>query len=417
METNFNKWLVKDLQEYLLQYNIDKTDIKGTGKNNNVIKADLVRTANKITYKKINKIYSPNIELSKSIELPDDIYYTIIKNSQPKDIISLYFVNQSYQRVLNKPFMLKELSKQYHANITTFNDFISIINIKISCGKTFTTLIKNNQLYVWGDNRFRQLGLNHTNNVNVPTKLNLKANKIVCGAYHAIAMMDNNNLYVWGDNRYRQLGLRGNKSKKPTKLNLNFKINKIVSGSSSDYTIAITDNGLYVWGLNFYGQLGLGHNNNINKPTKLNIDFKVNKIVCGGAHTIAMTDDGLYVWGSNDFGQLGLGHYIDINVPTKLNFDFKVNKIICGGHHTITMTDDGLYVWGYNYYGQLGLDHYNNINIPTKLNIKANKIICGGFHTIAMTDNGLYVWGYNDFGQLGLGHYNIFINVPTKLIL
>ncbi len=176
----------------------------------------------------------------------DDIYYNIIKRSKPKDIISLYFVNQSYQRVLNKPFVLKELSNQYHIKIDTFKNFVDFINIKISCGYDYTILIKNNQIYVWGNNKFGQLGLGHNDVVNVPTKLNFdfKINKIVCGIY---------------------------------------------------YTIAITDDGLYVWGYNRFGQLGLGHNNNINIPTKLN--FKINKIVCSSNHTIAITEDGLYVWG------------------------------------------------------------------------------------------------------------------------
>ncbi len=69
-----------------------------------------------------------------------------------------------------------------------------------------------------GDNSYGQLGLGHNYSVNVPTKLNFKANEIVCGGYH---------------------------------------------------TIAITDDGLYVWGHNFSGQLGLGHNLYLNVPTKL----------------------------------------------------------------------------------------------------------------------------------------------------
>ncbi len=173
------------------------------------------------------------------MELYDDICYNIIKACKAKDIISLYLVNKQYQNILNKPFVLKELSKQYHINICTFKDFILNINIKISCGDKYTILIKN-YLYVWGANGFGQLGLGHNNDVNVPTKLNFKANKIICGSFH---------------------------------------------------TIAITDDDLYVWGCNRNGQLGLGHNNDVRGPTKLN--FKANKIVCGSLHTIAITDDGL----------------------------------------------------------------------------------------------------------------------------
>ncbi len=202
--------------------------------------------------------------------LNDDIYYNIIKLSKGKDIISLYFVDKNYHRVLNKTFILKELSNQYHIKIDTFKNFIDFINIKIRCGYDYTTLIKNNELYVWGDNEEGQLGLGHNNHINVPTKLNFKAHKIVCGGYH---------------------------------------------------TIAITDDGLYVWGYNNRGQLGLGHYNSVNVPTKLNFDFKINKIVCSSNHTIAITDDGLYAWGANGSGQLGLGHNNRVNMPTKLIYN------------------------------------------------------------------------------------------------
>ena len=44
---DFDSWLVPELKEYLLQYNITPKDIKGSGKNGNVVKKDLVRTAKK----------------------------------------------------------------------------------------------------------------------------------------------------------------------------------------------------------------------------------------------------------------------------------------------------------------------------------------------------------------------------------
>src|ERR1044071_4963463 len=57
---------------------------------------------------------------------------------------------------------------------------------KISCGFNYTTLIKDD-IYMWGENIYGQLGLGHTNNIYIPQKLmmnNIK--KIKCGIYHTI---------------------------------------------------------------------------------------------------------------------------------------------------------------------------------------------------------------------------------------
>ena len=42
---DYDRWLVKDLKELLLSRDINLKTIKGSGKNGNVIKADLVREA------------------------------------------------------------------------------------------------------------------------------------------------------------------------------------------------------------------------------------------------------------------------------------------------------------------------------------------------------------------------------------
>lgn len=63
---DFNKWSVKDLKEYLLQYDIIEDDIEGSGKNGRIIKADLVRTADNLNLKKISPVpKSKDIILSK----------------------------------------------------------------------------------------------------------------------------------------------------------------------------------------------------------------------------------------------------------------------------------------------------------------------------------------------------------------
>jgi len=205
--------------------------------------------------------------------------------------------------------------------------------------------------------------------------------KISCGCEHTCLLMDE--IYVWGNNIYGQLGLGHNqKQNSPQKLNLP-NIKKIICGGF--HTIALTNsNEVWVWGNNIYGQLGLGHNQDQNSPQKLNLP-NIKDIICGCYHTTALTNSNeIWVWGDNCYGQLGLGHNQDQNSPQKfapmqmnrreegtsergkLNLS-NIKDIICGGRHTIALTDSNeVWVWGYNNEGQLGLGHYQHQNSPQK---------------------------------------------------
>lgn len=44
-----------------------------------------------------------------------------------------------------------------------------------------------------------------------------------------------------------------------------------------------------------------------------------------------------FSWGSGSDGQLGLGNNDDYSIPMKLDVDFKINKIIGGGSHTVAV--------------------------------------------------------------------------------
>lgn len=47
--------------------------------------------------------------------------------------------------------------------------------------------------------------------------------------------------------------------------------------------------------------------------------------------------DMAFSWGSGSDGQLGLGNNDDYSIPMKLDVDFKINKIIGGGSHTVAV--------------------------------------------------------------------------------
>jgi len=109
---DFNKWLVKDLLEYLAQYNVDKTDIQGTGKNNNVVKHDLVRAARKVT-----KMYPSNIN-----------NYDII----PKDVVQHILSNLPIQtsRLINKQTLLESKNRYVKNNYVFLSEPGKTPNLK-----------------------------------------------------------------------------------------------------------------------------------------------------------------------------------------------------------------------------------------------------------------------------------------------
>lgn len=100
----------------------------------------------------------------------------------------------------------------------------------------------------------------------------LRIGSICCGAEHTLVLLQNDIIYVWGYNKYGQLGLGHNDhAYTPQKLCLSH-IVKIYS--SGDSTFGVTkDDEIYAWGSNNYGQLGLGDETHRSSPTKLEFKF------------------------------------------------------------------------------------------------------------------------------------------------
>ncbi len=103
MEEDFNQWLVADLKNLLLQYDILPT--KGSGKNGNVIKADLLRAAKKIKKDRYNQI---NTYDAINPNLPEDIMMEILLNADIKTI-EQYCYTKKYQKICNDVNFWKSL--------------------------------------------------------------------------------------------------------------------------------------------------------------------------------------------------------------------------------------------------------------------------------------------------------------------
>jgi len=206
------------------------------------------------------------------------------------------------------------------------------------------------QVYAWGANEFGELGLGHNNDVNRPILLsfpdslaNWTLNNIVASGASTFAIFQNaegqSQVYAWGYNGYRQLGLGHNNAvTAPTLLPFpdslaNWTLNNIVCGESS--TLAIFQNAegqsqVYAWRANDGSQLGSGHDNAVNRPALLPFpdflaNWTLNNIVCGESSTLAIFQNAegqsqVYAWGDNSFGELGLGHNNSVHTPTLIPF-------------------------------------------------------------------------------------------------
>lgn len=139
----------------------------------------------------------------------------------------------------------------------------------------------------------------------------------------------------------------GNKEGKSStdliQLNIPDKIEKVESGHN--YSLALTTDGkVYAWGNNYFGQLGTGGLKSLNQPRLLDsLDGeKIVDISCGDNFSGAVTQNGdLYTWGFGNEGQLGHGDKSDQLLPRKIQIDQKVKKVSCGGAHAALLTLNG----------------------------------------------------------------------------
>lgn len=136
-DENFNRWTVKDLKEYLLQYDVTTRDIEGTGKNGNVVKNDLIYAIKKLHENDINNDVS-FIRLDDIPNLNNDILINIAIKLPIDDVQQLTMTNKDFYNIYSSPIFwvnkynydnLPLLEK--HKNISDWiNDYKATKNAK-----------------------------------------------------------------------------------------------------------------------------------------------------------------------------------------------------------------------------------------------------------------------------------------------
>lgn len=275
---------------------------------------------------------------------------------------------------------------------------------------------------------------------------------ICCGWDSSAALTNNGELYVWGSNRYGQLGLDPSEFPSishPHRISFNEKIKNVSMGLR--HTAVITESRkIYVCGSNNRGQLGLINPETMEPYIRLGTFTKVaewtmqgnvENVACGQYHTVVITKRqtyNMYVFGDNKHGQLGF-------FP-KTSSETRISQPICiplsgvqhdaaiqihtGWSHVNILSNGIVFSWGRNDYGQLGRSFSkpeNEIFMEDRLQYvehipKIVQLSIGSEHNIALTDNGAVLcWGWNEHGNCGNGKTeNVlrpeFLPVPSNLV-
>jgi len=282
-------------------------------------------------------------------------------------------------------------------------------------------------LYMWGHNKFGQLGDLTKLHRLVPTLIspNVFGGKKVftasIGSYHSGILTDDGDLYMWGYNMGGGVGVGYIYSIEPIPVLISQKLfggERIVALYLNNFmSSAITETGkLYLWGKlpklihpdNFGGEKVLMFRNS-------------------SEHYGVITEIGhVYMWGDNSYGGLGVGENFEygenklkyspgstvpILLPQSYFDNEKVIALDLKWENSAAITESGkLYMWGRNEYGEFGLGDNKIHHIPTLIspsifgNTKVVEVSLGWHHTLVRTsDNKIYASGYNKYGQLGLG--------------
>eukprot|EP00798_Chlamydomonas_sp_ICE-L_P030587 gene30587-biopygen16434 len=301
--------------------------------------------------------------------------------------------------------------------------------------------VRNCELYMYGRNDYGQLGLGHTSNIAVPTKVPgiTNAALVACGERFTLCVRTDGTAISTGLNNNGQLGIGS------TVTTSNFSIvagvsNAIAVAAGYTHAMYMTSNGIVVSaGSDANGQLGRGASSanvviNANIVPMLMPDGSnvyARAISAGGYHSAVLLNNGsAYLCGKNDQGQCGASPTLvpqanSLGIISTLS---NVVDVACGHEHTLFTRYDGQVLgFGRNDRGQLGQGNKTS-PVTSVVQVLAgggagsrnglSVEIAAGFNHSAYikNDNTIFVFGANDKGQLGLGQTTTESLTPTQLV-
>ena len=243
---------------------------------------------------------------------------------------------------------------------------------QVSCGGNFTICLSDDGcLYSFGTNYYGQLGIgNNEKSYSSPQIIKSLENIdfVECGGDHVFCKTLNNDIYSWGNNRMGQLGIENTEDQNLPYKCENWPDNIVDIKCGAVHTLVLTENQeVYSCGFNYNGELGLVLFQDYSSSLKhIERISEIIRIECGEEYSMCIDIyNNVYIFGGNFQGQLGFGDYYRRRKPVKhpsLNDVIDVSK---GGSHTFIKTSTNrVYAFGSNYYSQLGVktEDKNEIN-------------------------------------------------------
>ena len=307
----------------------------------------------------------------------------------------------------------------------------------------------------WGDNEFKQAGVDSTGNIDTPTNLTFtggddnagKILQISTSSTHTCAIVNddqggnilNASARCWGDNDSGQLGIGSTGSNlqyQPqtvyasgtstggTKLTGVFQIS-----TSPERTCALLTTGdgedtgvIKCWGSDTDGALGNGSTSGV-QPNPVPVLNRFNSTLTGMVQIASGTDfscalggnGAVFCWGKNNAGQLGNGTITNSDVAVQVANLGRAIAISAGDESACAVLDDGtMQCWGDNAFEQIGNNtsggQYSNPqtvqdNSGTLQQAFASTSLNNGNCALVngTSSSEERCWGNNDSGQTGTG--------------
>jgi alpha-tubulin suppressor-like RCC1 family protein len=350
-------------------------------------------------------------------------------------------------------------SSAYTVTVAAVNSFG--LGLSSAASNSVTPLAQ--ELYVWGNNAYGQLGLNDLTNRNSPVQLGASTDwsKATTGRAFNLAIKTNGTLWAWGRNNSGQLGLGDTVNRSsPVQVGILTTWASVMGGV--DHCVALrTDGTAWSWGAGAAGKLSQNNSADYSSPKQIGSGTSWAKAVAGYSNTALISTSGalficgqgtwgvngtnnvyaqnfiqfvstgwsdisisgrnalarktggtMWAWGGNNKGQLGLNNATSYSSPVQIGALTTWSKISASGTYSFDnaaaiKTDGTMWSWGSNFRGSLGLNDSYDRSSPVQIGALTtwSEVAAGFiFFRALKTDGTFWNWGNNSYGQLGQGN-------------
>lgn len=265
----------------------------------------------------------------------------------------------------------------------------------VSASDTGTCAVANAKVYCWGSNSKGQLGDASNSPRTTPVLVTGGSNLLNGKAATAVSMgrehtcaIANSDLYCWGSNSNKQLGITGGDVNSPRLVNQgtansprgpnNVLPSVSAVSAGNDFTCAIFNANVSCWGKNSRGQAGQAPAADVATPTAVQGvagTYYATTISAGNDHACALLhgndskkNGNMYCWGSRDDGKLGYGNATpdrsSVTIPiigTSAASDMResgeirtATAISAGSANSCAIANAVILCWGNGSTGQIG---------------------------------------------------------------